>query len=120
MVSYYTRVTITYKDEEIIERYPRALYLNEEIPKDIVKTLDWDDLEELGYCSYSVWHKKRILQRAGRGKTLAKEWKTPHIETIYTKEFIPTTPSISDILNYPDIDKAVQFLRERGIELNLK
>lgn len=123
MVGYYTRITITYKDKEIIESFRPALYLDEKMPKDIIKTLDWDDLEKLGYCSYTIWHwrKKRILQSFDdKRETLAKEWETPHIEAIYTKEFIPTKPSISDILNYPDIDKAVRFLREYGIELNLK
>lgn len=120
LVAYY-EIERVFNDDYDIWEEKKPFRIAEEVPKDHVVTYDWDFLE--WFCAHSNqrwYHVEK--RRKGRVfcdpmKALEKEWRNPNFTVINGHSYIATNPSIMDILNYPNIELAAQYLREHGINI---
>lgn len=120
LIAYYEIEKVYNNDYNIWEKkYP--FRITEEIPKNYAATESWDFLEYACSLPNQNWfHVEK--RRKGRVfydlvRVLEKEWRKPNLAITHSRTYIATDPSIIDILNYPNIELAAQYLRERGINI---
>lgn len=118
LVAYYKYETAVFEDRFIINEKGR-IKLGEKIPDDVTEFVDWDGLQNL--CHKQVWFRVE-KERKGRVfrdpvSILVKEWRNPDFSIYHEISYYKANPSIMDILNYPNIELAAQYLRERGINI---
>ena len=118
MIAYYKYETAAFEDRFILNEKGR-IKLGEKIPDDVAEFVDWDGLQNL--CHKQVWFRVE-KERKGRVfrdpvSILVKEWRNPDFSIYYEISYHKANPSIMDILNYPNIELAAQYLRERGINI---
>ena len=49
-----------------------------------------------------------------------KEWKTPNLDIQLTVEYEERKISMRELMNYHDADTAIQYIKERGLEIKGK
>lgn len=120
LVAYY-EIEHVYNDDYNIwkEKYPFCIA--EEMPKNCITTESWDFLEYACSLPNQRWFRVE-KRRKGRVfcdimKVLEKEWCKPNLAIMHSHTYYAVDPSIMDILNYPNIELAAQYLRERGINI---
>lgn len=118
MIAYYKYETAAFEDRFILNEKGR-IKLGEKIPDDVAEFVDWDGLQNL--CHKQVWFRVE-KERKGRVfrdpvSILVKEWRNPDFSIYHEISYHKANPSIMDILNYPNIELAAQYLRERGINI---
>lgn len=120
LVAYY-EIEKVYNDDYDIweEKYP--FRIAEEMPKNCITTESWDFLEYACSLPNQRWFRVE-KRRKGRVfcdimKVLEKEWCKPNLAIMHSRIYYAVDPSIMDILNYPNIELAAQYLRERGINI---
>lgn len=118
MIAYYKYETAVFEDRFIINEKGR-IELGEEIPDDETEFAGWDKLENI--CRKQVWFR---VEKERKGRVfrdpvdiLVKEWRNPNFSIYHEVSYHEANPSIMDILNYPNIEKAAQYLKERGINI---
>ena len=100
-----------------------SFLLTETEPKSFAEVLTWKNLSEKysqngGLYFFNIWDKKkgRQVEFFDWGYTSIKEWKEElNIKIQYT--YTEFTPSIDFILKWHDGEKAIQYLKERGLSI---
>lgn len=120
LIAYYEIEKVYNKDYDIWEE-KKPLRIAEAVPEDFISTMNWDTLEYFCNSPRQNWYHIAI-RRKGRVlcdpvSTLEKEWRKPNFTVMHTFTYLMADPSIMDILNYPNIELAAQYLRERGINI---
>lgn len=118
MIAYYAWEIATFDDKKILnEKSP--IKLGEKIPDDEAGFVGWDELEYLCLKQNWFWIEKKRKGRVFRDpvEIFAKEWREPDFSVHHEILYFEVNPSIMDILNYPDIEKAAQYLGEHGINI---
>lgn len=118
MKAYYKREIATFRDATILDEQGQ-IELWEETPNDIVEYVGWDGIEDI--CRKQKWFRverkrKGLVFRTPMEK-LEKQWRNPNFSIYHEIIYYEANPSIMDILNYPNIEKAAQYLKERGINI---
>lgn len=120
MIAYYAWETATF-DDKIMLNEKSSIELGEKIPDDIAEFVDWDELWKLCRKQKQNWFR---VEKKRKGRVfrdpidiLVKEWRKPDFSVYHEILYFEANPSIMDILNYPDIEKAAQYLKERGINI---
>ena len=121
MKAFYRFITIFYNGEFLCNRRTN-FQLAEEIPKKSEKHGSWDLLEWAHHnCltdDIALETNQKGLRRFGHSESflpVATEKKNPEIDIVIVNEYDEAHPSIQDILNYRDGEKAIQYLKERGL-----
>lgn len=120
LIAYY-EIEHVYNDDYDIWKKTYPFRIAEKIPKNCVATESWDFLEYACSLPNQRWYHTE-KRRKGRVfcdpmKALEKEWCKPNFAITHSRTYYAADPSIMDILNYPNIELAVQYLRERGINI---
>lgn len=126
MLKYYQVTYRTFVNDEKLIPYSGTTIQEEEAAQDKKFLLDWNNVEEISerlgiYLGFSIWKKKkgRVIDFFGKARSI-KEWKTKELNLkfeIHFKEMSP--PSIAEILKYSDGEKAIRYLNQLGLKLNL-
>ena len=98
--------------------------LTENEMQSFTESLTWENLSEKyshngSQYFFNIWNRKkgRQVEFFDWGYTSIKEWKEElNIKIQYT--YTEFTPSIDFILKWHDGDKAIQYLKERGLSIN--
>lgn len=120
LVAYY-KIEKIYNDDYSFWEEKLPFRIAEEMPKSHVTTVSWDFLEQFSNSFKQNWfHIEK--RRKGRVfcdpiRVLEKEWCKPDFTMKRSHAYMAADPSIMDILNYPNIELAAQYLRERGINI---
>ena len=120
LVAYY-EIEKVYNDDYNIWEKKHPFRIAEEIPKNCITTESWDFLEYVCSLPNQYWfrvgkrHKGRVF--CDPMKVLEKEWRKPNLAITHSRTYYVADPSIMDILNYPNVELAAQYLRERGINI---
>ena len=126
MLKYYHVTYRTFVNDEKLIPYSGTTIQEEEAAQDKKFLLDWNNVEEISerlgiYLGFSIWKKKkgRVIDFFGKAKSI-KEWKSKELNLrfeIHFKEM--PSPSIAEILKYSDGEKAIRYLNQLGLKLNL-
>ena len=126
MLKYYQVTYRTFVNDEKLIPYSGITIQEEEAAQDKKFLLDWNNVEEISerlgiYLSFSIWKKRkgRVIDFFGKAKNI-KEWKSKELNLrfeIHFKEM--PSPSIAEILKYSDGEKAIRYLNQLGLKLNL-
>lgn len=126
MLKYYHVTYRTFVNDEKLIPYSGTTIQEEEAAQDKKFLLDWNNVEEISerlgiYLGFNVWKKRkgRVIDFFGKAKNI-KEWKSKELNLrfeIHFKEMSP--PSIAEILKYSDGEKAIRYLNQLGLKLNL-
>lgn len=128
MKFYYCYYTIYHNGTRINSRHGKCLYDTKPFDKTIPIT--WRNLNEI-YQSLdflpnfiilnmkkgrviSFFHDK--LFPAGNFRDV-KEWKHPNLNILLKITYAEYTPSIAEVLKWHDQEKAIAYLRERGLNI---
>ena len=120
LVAYY-EIEKVYNDDYNIWEKKYPFRIAEEIPKNCVTTESWDFLEYACSLPNQNWFR---VEKRGKSRVfcdivrvLEKERRKPNFAITHSCTYYAADPSIMDILNYPNIELAAQYLRERGINI---
>lgn len=95
-----------------------------------VTAVTWENVEEK-YLKYShIMNFSLMLMRKGKviyyndgkhftGRSI-KEWKTPKLDIQLTAEYEERKMSMRELMQYRDADIAIQYMKERGLEIKGK
>lgn len=133
MLKFYRKMIKTYKDNELICYHSGEMLTNEE-PKAERFIVSWENLEEIGErfgfylpYAYHIFKKGKVIYffdyfPMGMNKKLKsiKEWKQKETNIHIEISYMEYTPSISEVLDWHDGNKAIQYLKERGLTINGK
>lgn len=111
-----------YYNNELVDITLKGFRLDDEIPKNKEVHGSWDLLEEYfnkGYTSgISLEKNRKGFRRFARWEDclpIANEKKQKDINISFCFKYEEVHPSIQDILNYHDGEKAIKYLTERGL-----
>lgn len=109
-----------------------AKMVTEETPHNDKIVLTWDNLTEM-YQKYglelgfNIWNMRRgrrisfwNMEIRNKKTWDIKEWKEPQLALTLDIEYRAYTPSIDEIMQWYDGDKAIQYLVERGLSELIK
>lgn len=132
MLKFYRTYYHTYNKGHLIgSDSGRALVEESEKPKNKIIDFTWNNLQDLYskygiLTSFSIWNFKKgriisfftdsLIFRKPWEKDI-KEWKEKELDLtlqISVKEY---TPSIQEVLEWHDSEKAIQYLKERGLSV---
>lgn len=92
--------------------------------------ITWENIEEKYSKDGSMMRLGLMLMRKGKviyyndGKHFVdrsiKEWKTPNLDIQLTVEYKETRISMNELMKYYDADVAIQYMKERGLEIKGK
>ena len=126
MLKYYRVTYMTFRENEEIISYSGTTIQEEEAIQNKTFHLNWDNVEEIQkqysvYLGFNIFKKKkgRVIDFFGKAKSI-KEWKSKELNLrfeIHFKEM--PSPSIAEILKYSDGEKAIRYLNQLGLKLNL-
>lgn len=126
MLKYYKVTYMTFREDEEIVSYSGTTIQEEETIQNKTFRLNWDNVEEIQkqygvYFGFNIWKKKkgRVISFFGWTKDI-KEWKSKELNLIFEILYMEVTPpSIAEILKYSDGEKAIKYLNQLGLKLNL-
>lgn len=121
MKAFYRFITIFYNGEYLCDRRTN-LQLADKIPEKSEQHGSWDLLEWAHHNNLTrdiaVETNRKGSRRFGHYDDfipIATEKKNPEIDIIIVNEYEEVHPSIQDILSYRNGEKAIQYLKERGL-----
>lgn len=125
MLKYYRVFYIVFVNNEKVITDSGTTIREEEAAQNEKFLLDWGNVEEMskkfGVClGFDVLNKRkgRVLKFFGMTKDI-KEWKTKELNLRFEIQFKEMCPSIAEILKYSDGEKAIKYLNQLGLKLNL-
>lgn len=133
MLEFYTLSLETYHNDQFIESNSSTILIDEsEAPDfDCVTDLDWENLDFVyPACGlmlpFNIWNTKKgrlvswfHCSLFDRNTWDIKEWKTPLNITIKSSTR-KKNMSIAEVLKWHDADKAIQYLKEKGLTIDVK
>lgn len=125
----------TFLDGKLVFVIHGARSMREEPPADKTINVSWDNVDDVlekygAFLPFSVHN--GWMKRAGHRRiefdsvwfvwrkdkpAHIKEKETPNPNIRVEVEWVETSPPIEDILKWPDANKAIQYLVERGLSL---
>lgn len=112
----------TYYNNKCIDIAPKGLRLDEEMPKNKEVHGSWDLLEEYfnkGYTyGISLEKDRKGFRRFARWEDclpIANEKKQKDVDISFCFKYEETQVSLQKILEYPNSEKAIKYLTERGL-----
>lgn len=111
--------------------FARVLVDENDKPQNETIQITWDDLEQIHkkygiYVGFNVWTRKKgriisffegsIIFKKEYEKDL-KEWKEKDLDLQFKVSVKEYTPSIQEVLDWHDGEKAIQYLKERGLSV---
>lgn len=125
MLKYYEITYTTFVNNEEVISYNTAIIQEEESAQDKKFLLDWNNVEEMSkrfgaYLGFSIWKRRkgRVIEFLGRISDI-KEWKSKELNLRFEIRYKEMSPSIAEILKYSDGEKAIRYLNQLGLKLNL-
>lgn len=125
MLNFYQKCAKFYHNGNVFHAELCNLILTSEIPNSYKEDVTWENLSECirqGKLPYSHYYDRRKGKIFSHGDVLdswyfsVAEWKEPlNIQIEY--DFLPINPPIEKIMKYPDGEKAIQYLVERGLSI---
>lgn len=111
------------KIDSMINDYIRYLMLDKE-PKDKVINITWENVGKLKelQAEYRIPFLPIFIDQTRKGRIInreIKEWKTHSLNMQLVITYKLHTPSIKEVLNYGNGNKAIQYLKERGLGVNV-
>lgn len=131
MLNFYEGTTTTYFNNGVCYQDFQGDFIAESESKAITAKkiqITWENVEEISkkyMFTSGFWVEKKKKGRViyikdysvlGYSNKIC-EWKTPIFNLIYEITFEKINPSIEKILQYPDGEKAIQYLVERGLSI---
>lgn len=88
-------------------------------------TITWENVERNKSMDFWLRFTKKgriICYNDGKHFTDSsiKEWKTPNLDIQLTVEYEERKISMRELMNYHDADTAIQYIKERGLEIKEK
>lgn len=88
-------------------------------------TITWENVERNKSMDFWLRFTKKgriICYNDGKHFTdcSIKEWKTPNLDIQLTVEYEERKISMRELMNYHDADTAIQYIKERGLEIKGK
>lgn len=112
------------KGERIARRYC-GLKLSEVIPENTINTITWDNLNDYYFkygavLPFNIWNRKkgRLISFFETSHRDIKEWKTELKLTIKEEYIIEKHINLKTVIEYYDAEKAIQYLKERGLKIS--
>lgn len=116
------------KGERIARRYC-GLKLSETIPENTVNTITWDNLNDYytkcgAVLPFNIWHRKKgrlisfFIYDMEKSCRDIKEWKTKLNLTIKEEYILEKHINLQTVMEYYDAEKAIQYLKERGLKIS--
>lgn len=126
MLKYYKVAYMTFDKNEEIVSYSGITIQEEGAVQNKTFYLNWNNIEEIQkqygvYLGFSIRKKKkgRVISFFGWTNDI-KEWRTKELNLIFEILYMEVTPSsIAEILKYSDGEKAIRYLNQLGLKLNL-
>ena len=113
----------TYRNGELYDHSSPARILADEPMENKIIPISWDNIEEV-YCTYGLclpfylYRKDKGLVVHYYGDGLfgkkVKSWKTADLGLELRVVYRQYTPSINEVLNWHDGERASQYLKEKG------
>lgn len=128
MVKFYEQTISTYLNNEVVESY-NFIILEEEPQTEEIK-VTWENLEDIVYrfgcwLPFTFWNFRKgkvisffnhlILLHYGRKLKDIKEWKQKETNIYIKISYTDYTPSLGEVIQYHDGDKAIQYLKEKEL-----
>ena len=131
MINYYVVEFTTYHNSTKIGTRTVDVMCDESKVDETPITITWENLteqhEKLGaLCYFTVWNRKRgrivdFLDIALWGdRKLLKEWKHEPLNIEIRREWKKIHVSIQEVLHYRNGEIALQYLKERDADINIK
>lgn len=130
-MDFYNVIYKTYNNGQLVNGYYSSVekILLDKIPQDKEIKFTWDNLNEL-YEKYGIqmptnlWNCKRgrMITFIGTGKDTkrVREWKNELNLTLKIEYVnISHCMSITDVLNWHESEKAIKYLKEKGLEITI-
>lgn len=129
-MKFYNHYVTTYHNGVEIAHKMCGTVLVDEAPENRTDELTWDNLTEYYRHNglalpFNVWHRKkgRLVSffdgsLFNKDKRDIKEWKTPLNITVKHEYREKLGVSIEYVLKWFDVDKAIQYLNERGLKIS--
>lgn len=112
------------KGERIMRRYC-GLKLFEAIPENTVNTITWDNLNDYYFkygalLPFNLWNRKkgRLISFWETSCRDIKEWKTELKLTVKEEYILEKHINLKAVMEYYDAEKAIQYLKERGLTVS--
>lgn len=115
------------KGERIARRFC-GLKLSETVPENTINTITWDNLNDYYFkygaiLPFSLWNRKkgRLISFFSDMETSCpdiKEWKTELKLTIKEEYILEKHINLQTVMEYYDAEKAIQYLKERGLKIS--
>ena len=126
MLKYYKRIIEFYIDDHMVTFYTYYNYdIFSQFPESKIIKLNWDNvldfIKEQNGLPFEIRKTRKGLKLYFCGcPEIVKQWKKD-LNMAIKITYEEYTPSIKEIINYYDGDKAIQYLVERGLNIsNLK
>ena len=123
MLNFYYHSTITYHNGKKIKTQYCGRCLTETRLEDYTEELTWENLIEKHSVHsieypFSVWKFKRGFRVSffDTCQKDIKQWKEP-LNLSVEHKYILYTPSIDEVLKFPDGEKSIRYLVERGLSI---
>ena len=122
MEFYYVRYE-TYRNGELYHQSRTARILADKAMENEIIPISWDNIEEVysdyGLClPFYLYHKDNglVVHYYGDGffGKKVKSWKTANLNLELRVVYRQYTPSINEVLNWHDGERASQYLKEKG------
>lgn len=122
----YLKATIVFRFQHKVIRSKSYPLICEKIPTEEIAKISYDNIDSfikkygLIECPFdSIKTKKGTIIQVWTGNLLPikkKSWKDNDTELELLVMYEKINPSLQNILDYPDIQKAIQYLKESGLE----
>ena len=127
MLNFYKYYTTTYHNGKEIKTRYCGEFIAETPPEDTTEELTWENLAEKDHENglsypFNVWNFKRgrrvsfFNEFGEKFEKDIKEWETP-LNISVKHEYQLYNPSIEHIMKFPNGEKAIQYLIERGMTI---
>lgn len=130
MLQFYHQYLETYRNGELIQKGHSLILIEEEKESshNYSFNLTWDNLDDFYYdfgchLPFNVWNfdKGRVISffyssLFDSNTWDIKEWKTKDLNIVVKFSTKKATVSLAEILKWHDSDKAIQYLKERGLD----
>jgi len=132
MLQFYSQYIETYRNGKLMKRACSLMLIEEEKESshNYSFNLTWDNLNDFYYdfgfyLPFNIWNLnkgKRIISFFNfsffdSNTWDIKEWKTKDLNIVIKFSTKKATVSLSEILKWHDSDKAIQYLKERGLDI---
>lgn len=127
MLNAYYKEYRTFVNNQCVGSEGSTILCDESEVKNEVIAMNWDNVDEI-YSKYGMLIHFSLMY-ANKGRVISffdgdhfldqkiKQWKTPHLDAQLTIRYKKIDISMRELMNYHDADKAIQYIKERGLDI---